>query len=91
MRHASGLKISGYYDLETLMESTRSYHRLHLSIPFINTNSYRFSYFPVKNNDEWNHLPHHLLELDCVDLFVVNVIANNYLIMYSKALISLSK
>jgi len=58
--HASGLKILGYYDQKTLVESTISYHRLHFSIPFINTNSYRFSYFPII--DEWNHLPHHLLE-----------------------------
>ena len=38
----------------------------------MNTNSYKFklSYFP-RTIDEWNHLPHHLLELESVDLFVI--------------------
>ena len=51
-----------------------TYSDEYFSIPFTNTNSYRFSYFP-RTIDKWNHLPHHLLELDSVDLFVVNVIA----------------
>jgi len=34
-------------------------------------------------HDKWNHLPHHLLELDSVDLFVVNncMHVNNYHIL----------
>ena len=47
VHHTSGLKIPDHYNQETLLvQSTRSYHHLHFSIPFINTNSYKFSYFP---------------------------------------------
>ena len=65
-------KIPDYYNQETLMQSTRSYHPLHFTIPFINTNSYKFSYFS-RTIEDWNHLPHHLIGLETVDLFVINV------------------
>ena len=74
VHHTSGLRILDHYNQETLVQSTRSYHHLHFSIPFININPYKFSYFP-RTIDEWNHLPHHLLELESVNVFVVNVIA----------------
>ena len=54
--------------------TTGSYHPLHFTIPFINTNSYKFSYFP-RTIIEDTYLPHHLIELESVDLFVVSVIA----------------
>ena len=54
-------------------------HLLHFSTPFINTNSYKFSYFP-RTIEDWNHLSHaFLIELDSVDLFVVNVIVCSYM------------
>ena len=46
IHHTSGLKIPHHYNQETLVQSTRSYHHLHFSIPFINANPYKFSYFP---------------------------------------------
>ena len=38
IHHTSGLKIPDHYNQETLVQSIRSYHHLHFSIPFINTN-----------------------------------------------------
>jgi len=69
---SSGLKIPNCYNQTTCIHSTRSYHPLHYSVPLINTNPYKFSFFP-RTIEDWNLLPHHLIELQSIDLFVVNV------------------
>jgi len=59
---SSGLKIPDYYNQETSIQSTRSYHLLHYSPPLINTNPYKFSFFP-RTFADWNLLPHQLIYL----------------------------
>ena len=63
---SSRLKIPDYYNQETFVQSTRSYHRLHYSLPLINSNPYKFSFFPRTILD-WNVLPHHFIELQSID------------------------
>ena len=65
--YLSGLKIPYYY-----VQSTRSYHPLYYSLPLSNSNPYKFSFFP-RTIVDWNVLPHHLIELQSIDLFVVGV------------------
>ena len=72
VHHSSGLKIPDYYNQETFVQSTRSYHPLHYSLPLINSNPYKVSFF-YRTIVDWNVLPHHLIELQSIDLFVVGV------------------
>ena len=50
---STDLKVPDYYDQETSIQSTRSYHPLHYSPPLINYNP---SFFP-RTIVDWNLLP----------------------------------
>ena len=61
-----------YISHQVSIQPTRSYP-LHYSPPLINTYPYKFSFFP-RTIVDWNILPHHLIELQSIDLFVVDVL-----------------